>query len=321
MTRLPFFSWGIAGLLTALIFISNIPLHADFRASANYSVVAETENSGGSRATSAAYSNDGSIGQIVGISSVAVPSETIKSGYLGQIYEAQGLTITAAQSSVNEGASLQLDGKENLDDLTTLDVDSHLIAWNVINGPITSIDSSGLVQAGNIYQDTNATVQGTYLGNIGTLQLTVTTFIENFNQWSSLYFNAQQLSNPAISGLTASPQNDSIPNLLKFLFQINPAIPMSTSDRAALPIVETTLIGQDNYLTLTYRKNRLATGITVNLEISTDLQNWTTVSPSDPNYFTQNLNTDPTTGDPIVQVGVKTAGASKKFIRLDVISP
>jgi hypothetical protein len=45
------------------------------------------------------------------------------------------------------------------------------------------------------------------------------------------------------------------------------------------------------------------------------------VSPSDPDYLTQNLGADPITGDPIIELGVKTAGAPKKFIRLNVTMP
>ena len=46
--------------------------------------------------TSASYANDGSAGLVVGISTVAAPAETAKHGYLAQLYDATGLTPTAA---------------------------------------------------------------------------------------------------------------------------------------------------------------------------------------------------------------------------------
>ena len=51
-------------------------LHAGPRTSANYSIPAEAADSGGRRATSANFTNDGSVGLIVGLSAVASPAET-----------------------------------------------------------------------------------------------------------------------------------------------------------------------------------------------------------------------------------------------------
>jgi len=137
------------------------------------------------------------------------------------------------------------------------------------------------------------------------------------NQWEAQYFNVTQMSNSAISGPTATPQNDGIPNLLKYLYDINPTIPMSATDRVALPalgIDDTTTPGTE-YLTLTYRENRLMTGITVHLQISSDLQTWTTMNS--PDLF-QQVGAD--SGDPIMEVGVKLTGAKKQFVRLNVTS-
>jgi len=134
-----------------------------------------------------------------------------------------------------------------------------------------------------------------------------------FSQWETGY----SFSNSA----TATPQNDGVPNLLKYLYDIDPSVPMSVTDHAALPVFGTTEFQGDPYLTLTYRQNAAENGITVNLQASTDLQTWTTVSSSDPAYLLQNIGTDPTTGDPIVQLGVKTSGDSRMFIRLNVTMP
>lgn len=163
---------------------------------------------------------------------------------------------------------------------------------------------------------------GTYTGIIATsngISPTVTQhfsiqIVTQFSLWESPYFNAQQLANPAISGATAMPQNDGMANLLKYLFDINPAVPMTASDRAALPQGGMSTIGGTSYLTLTYRQNALAPDLTVQVQTSSDLQTWQTVTPD----FTTTLGSDPATGDPIIQVAVKASGATQEFIRLNV---
>ena len=78
------------------------------RSSASYSVPADTADAGGRRATSAAYTHDGSIGGIAGVGTVAAPVEVAKHGYLGQIYNATSLALSANLTNVNEGATRQL---------------------------------------------------------------------------------------------------------------------------------------------------------------------------------------------------------------------
>jgi len=73
-----------------------VTVHADSRSSANYTIATDTTDSGGTRVTSAAYTHDGSLGGVTGIAAVASPAETAKSGYIGQLYEVTGLTLTSA---------------------------------------------------------------------------------------------------------------------------------------------------------------------------------------------------------------------------------
>ena len=130
-----------------------------------------------------------------------------------------------------------------------------------------------------------------------------------FNQWRALN---------AITGTeTETPQKDGVPNLLKYFFDINPTQSMSTEDRAAPPEVGIiTPNGGPSYVTLTYRQNPRVTGITANIQTSSDLQTWQTVT--NPN-LTQ-TGTDPNTGDPIMQFQSAITGP-KQFFRLNVISP
>ena len=145
------------------------------------------------------------------------------------------------------------------------------------------------------------------------------TVLNTFSIYESGFFTALQMqqADPDIIGPNANPGNDGTSNLLKYLFDINPAVAMTTSDRAALPQVALTPVGGITYLTLTYRMNPLAGGITVNVQTSSDLISWNTVTPD----LSRSVGTDGVTGDPMEQVGIKTNGSAMEFIRLNVTSP
>lgn len=133
-----------------------------------------------------------------------------------------------------------------------------------------------------------------------------------FPQWQQAKFG----TTTGNAAATATPQNDGVNNLIKYLCNVNPTVPMSATDKAAVPIAGTITSGGTQYFTLTYRKNSGATGITVNLQASTDMVTWTTVTPD----FSQRLPADAITGDPYIQTGVSITG-NMKFIRLNVTMP
>ena len=131
-----------------------------------------------------------------------------------------------------------------------------------------------------------------------------------FSAWAFGYFKTQ-FSNPVISGLAGTPQNDGISNGLKYLCNINPTVPMSRTDRAALPTVS---VSGTSYLTMIYRQNSNLTGLTVSVESSLDLQTWTSVTPDS----SATIGSDLTTGDPMIELQVKRNGAQKLFLRLRI---
>jgi hypothetical protein len=168
------------------------------------------------------------------------------------------------------------------------------------------------------------TVTGAYTGTITASNGVGTAATQNFSitiisaytQWANGYFGSGSPSGAP----TATPQNDGVPNVLKYLFGINPTTSMSATDRAALPVVglDTTTTPGTEYLTLTYRQSPLATGLTINVQTSSALQSWTTVNP--PNLSRQ-VGTDSATGDPIMEVGVIVNSPTEQFIRLNVTTP
>jgi hypothetical protein len=203
---------------------------ADPRTSTNYTITTDTSDAGGKRATSANYTNEGSAGGIVGISTVAAPAETAKHGYMGQITEVSTLQIAATPTTVNETVTRQLSATALLDDLTSHAIPANSINWSVASGPLTSIDSNALATAATVYQNTAATAQGIYGGNIGTLNLTVVnTLPDNFgtyagdgigDDWQFQYFG---LNNP-----NAAPAFDAdfdgLKNLLEWACNLNPTL-------------------------------------------------------------------------------------------------
>jgi hypothetical protein len=70
-------------LLALTLLAASLTAHALPRMSADYSLSPESTNAGGSRTTSASYSHEGSLGEIGGFASVASPSITVLSGYIG----------------------------------------------------------------------------------------------------------------------------------------------------------------------------------------------------------------------------------------------
>jgi hypothetical protein len=69
-------------LILSLLAVS-LTAHALPRTGGAYTLTPETTNAGGSRTGSASYSNEGSLGEIGGFASVASPSVTVLSGYIG----------------------------------------------------------------------------------------------------------------------------------------------------------------------------------------------------------------------------------------------
>ena len=150
-------------------------------------------------------------------------------------------------------------------------------------------------------------------GGTGVGELTLNV-ISAYNYWASAYFSS---SESALGAVTATPEQDGIANGLKYFFDINPDQTMDATDLAGLPVVGIAIIDNVQYMTLTYRENPDALGVTVSVEMSMDMQSWQTVTPD----FVTNLSPDPATGDPIIELGVKTNGNSGMFMFLNVTIP
>ncbi len=229
--------WAILSLLLAFAATA----HADLRTSAAYTVSTDTTDAGGGRATSAAYTNDGSVGGIVGISTVASPAETVKHGYIGQLYEVTGHELSAASLNVNEAATVQLSAAQVLDDESILTVPVTSVTWSVMAGSFSGISASGLATAETVYEDTIATAQGMYAGDTATLDFTVLdTIADNFgsyasdgigDDWQNQFFG---LDNPD-AGPSKDPDGDGDNNLYEYHARLLPNDPTRFPDITLVP--------------------------------------------------------------------------------------
>ena len=220
-------------LLLTFMFVCCGTIQAATRTSANYSLTTEITDIGGVHTTSVNYSNDGSVGGVVGISTVASPAETAKNSYIGQLYEVVGIMVNSSSTSVNEGTSLQLGASQLLDDSTFLTLSADAPAWSVITGPVASINTNGLATAATVYQNTPATVGVSYCGFNATLNLTVVNVnTDDYGSytgdgiddaWQVQYFGP---NNPkAAPNVDADHTGQT--NLFKYIAGLNPIDPTS----------------------------------------------------------------------------------------------
>jgi len=210
-------------LLTTVAALMADCASAASRSSANYSVPGDSVDAGGRKTTSANYANDGCVGGIGGISSVAVPAETAKHGYVGQLYEVSTLALAADPSPMTEGNTSQLAAEAVMDDATRLQLSGSRVAWSVVDGPIASINASGLATVETVYQDTAATVRGDYLGTSSTLGLLVLNVGDDdfrtyagdgvADWWQVEYFGLDNSN----AGPDADPDGDGQHNLFEYV--------------------------------------------------------------------------------------------------------
>jgi cyclophilin family peptidyl-prolyl cis-trans isomerase len=160
---------------------------------------------------------------------------------------------------------------------------------------------------------------GLEVQNFVTINSITRSTVQNLSAWQTANFPGQPAT---VSGPAAMPKNDGVPNLLKYLCDINPKVPMSAADHAKLPTGGTTSITASGvttqYVTLTYHQYALKTGITVSVQTSSDLQTWTTVS--NPTIVAVGNDTTTANNDPIFQVQVPATG-TEQFLRLNVTQP
>lgn len=106
---------------------------------------------------------------------------------------------------------------------------------------------------------------------------------QTFTSWKATKFNAGQLANPAVSGITADPDGDGVTVLLEYAFNLEPLLADADANTllgAGLPVggvvtvfVPETQQNQD-FFTVTYVRRKQPSDIAYWLEVSNDLVTW-----------------------------------------------
>lgn len=196
----------------------------------------------------------------------------------------------------------------------------------VSNGGVFLSNTSQTVTAtsDSLHTFTNWTDNGVIVSTSSTYSLPLNSdhnLVANFTlkpfyQWWNSQV-ASGLNDIDLSLPAATPKNDGVPNVMKYLCHIDPSAVLGDADKGALPVMNVIEKDAKEYLTLQHRKNPAASDLNVEVQVSTDLKNWQTVTPDN----MQTVGIDPQTGDPIIQYQVDTLGAEQKFIRLNVTAP
>ena len=297
--------------ITPLLLLTTTLATAEVRTSANYSITAETSDAGGQRTTSANYTHVGSAGLVAGTSTVAVPAATAKAGYIAQLYDVAGLIVNSAQSSVDEGASLQLGAWQLLDDATFLAVNATSVTWGAAIAPVASISASGLATAEIVYQNTPASVQGSFGGFSGSLNLTVLNVAtDDFgsyagdgvgDDWQVQYFG---LPPNAAAGPLLDPDGDGQNNLYEWVASLDPTDPASVFKLR----IEMALGNANLFF------GPVVPGRTYTLKYGFDLLN----IPDWPTFITTTV-TDPEAE--YVITDTSAAASPRKFYRIEITQP
>lgn len=241
------------------------------RASFNYAIQVETLDAGGSRSTSANYCCDSSLGHAAGVSANPATVETMRTGYIGQLYELDALWITPDPLTLDERAAWQLETWLVLDDSTLTQIHASAISWSVASGPLSGINVDGIVTAASVYQNSPAVIRGTVIGLEDTLDLIVLNVTaddyEGYagdridDDWQVAYFG---LPPNADAGPDVDVDQDGQDNHFEFLSGFSPVDPTA---RFMLSIVSV-----NNDISLAQLKlNRVIPGRTYTLFASPDL--------------------------------------------------
>lgn len=275
-----------------------LPLTAWAGSSADYSIDPTVFDGGGALASSAAYTLNPSIAPGAAGSST---NFTLRSGYAGQLLELVSIHIEKPSSpiTINENATLQLEVTANYDDTSRTSLTANDLVWSAASGTIESIDPSGLLTAGSVYQDTVTTVRVSSGGMFNEFDLTVSNIgSDDFgpyasdglpDTWQVQYFGESSTR----GGSNMDFDNDSVINLLEFAFSTDPSQPTGGSVQwsgsslitagSPIPYVFQGGPGTFSYrAAFSRRKDYALHGLSYSVEFSADLNTWraSTVAPT-----------------------------------------
>ena len=183
-------------------------------------------------------------------------------------------------------------------------------SWQVLSGPISSISVAGMAQAGPVYQNTAASLQGSSAGLNGTLNLTVLdTIPDNYGSYAGDHLSdGWQVQTMGLSGNRGGPAldpyGDCLSNLMEYALGLNPVLPS--------PLPATLVLNSGNMeFTDTRSKTAMTGGTQFQVQWSDDLTIWFTTGVVEPL-----LSDDGTQKQ--VEATLPAGSAGRRFVRLRV---
>jgi hypothetical protein len=278
-----------------LLFLSHV---AWAGTSVDYTIDPTVLDGGGALASSAAYTLNPSTAPGAAGSST---NYTLRSGYAGQLLEIVSIQIENLSSplTMNERATLQLEVSAIYDDTSRAILADNDLVWSEESGRIESIDPSGLLTAGSVYQDTVTTVRASSGGMFDEFDLTILNIgSDDFgpyasdglpDTWQVGYFGESSIQ----GGPNMDFDNDGVINLLEFAFGTDPSQASGGSVQwsgssvitagSPIPYVFQGGPGTFSYrAAFSRRKDYALHGLSYSVEFSADLNTWraSTVAPT-----------------------------------------
>lgn len=162
--------------------------------------------------------------------------------------------ITSYQASVPNGVSAVTLGAVAENPTAQLKINGVSAGFDQATESIPLSEGSNLISVEVIAQDGSSSAFYT---------ITVIREVSSYTNWQDEVFTLEEQADPTMSGEQASPAGDGISNLMKYAMKLDP----KSSGVANMPRSS----AQDGYLTLTYRRNKLASDLTYTVQVTSDL--------------------------------------------------
>lgn len=96
-------------------------------------------------------------------------------------------------------------------------------------------------------------------------------WVASFDLWRARYFSGAELAQPGVSGPSAVPDGDNVPNLAKYLFGLPGKAP---APRERLPRGILTSVQGETYLAMEYWRDKLVQDVAAEPQATSALSNW-----------------------------------------------
>jgi len=189
------------------------------------------------------------------------------------------LATTSSSGALSAHAALLADGKIALL-VINKSPDTDLAAQINLTGFVPGSSSASLWRYGkpndilgtDLSTSVVAGVSGQTLHTFPAYSMSVLQFAApTFGGWSSQRFTPAESNLPAVSGPTADPDHDGLPNLLEYALDTDPRV---SSGSAPTSLATATTSAATTHLTLSFKQPLALRDVLYRVEVSDDLQTW-----------------------------------------------